>query len=461
MSSNFISTIVVGFAIIFWAIALILIAKSLRIVVGTNDVHIVQSTKHTVAFGKGQTAGNTYYKWPSWIPSLGVQVTQLPVSVFSLSLKDYPGYDMGRVPFMIDIIGFFRIAVPNMAAERLASFEDLKNQLLGILQGAIRSILASNEIEGILQGRAQFGEQFTQAVDHQLEQWGVQSVKTIELMDIRDAAGSQVIANIMAKKKSLIEMQSRTEVAGNIQKASIAEVEARRQVGLAEQEALETVGKRTAEKDMAVGVASQKADQQVKAEMAITADKDMSVRKVNQVRTAEIEKEVQTVRADQTKAVAVIEAEGEKQQTITRAEGVLGQQKLNAEGVLAQGTAKAEAERLLLMAPVSTQIELAKEIGANDGYQKYLVSIKTIEVSQVVGVEQAKALEMAQIKVIANTGNVIDGVKNVMGLFSPQGGLQVGAALDALGNTERGAELIAAIKDRLNGGGAAQPPDKH
>src|ERR1700731_4015268 len=115
------------------AVSLIAIAKSLRIVVGTNDVHVVQSSKHTIAFGKGQSAGNTYYKWPSWLPRLGVQITQLPVNVFSMALKDYPGYDKGRVPFMIDVIGFFRIADATMAAERLANFEDLKNQLNGIL----------------------------------------------------------------------------------------------------------------------------------------------------------------------------------------------------------------------------------------------------------------------------------------------------------------------------------------
>ncbi len=260
---------------LFLMTVVILIMVSLRYVVSTNDVVIVQSSKRTVSYGKGLPAGNTFYRWPSWVPGLGVQITQLPVSVFPLQLKDYPGYDQGRVPFIIDVIGFFRITDSNTAAERLASFDDLKAQLMGILQGAIRSILASSEIEEILQGRAHFGEMFTTAVDEQLKQWGVQSVKTIELMDIRDAADSKVISNIMAKKKSLIESQSRIEVAKNIQEAKTKEIEANRQVGIAEQEAAEQVGKRTAEKDLAVGIANQKADQAVKAEMAVTAQKTM------------------------------------------------------------------------------------------------------------------------------------------------------------------------------------------
>lgn len=448
--------------VLLGTVSIIAIAKALRIVVGTNDVHVVQSSYHTIAYGKGQPAGNTYYRWPSWIPRIGVQVTPLPVNVFSMALKDYPGYDKGRVPFMIDVIGFFRIADATMAAERLASFEDLKNQLNGILQGAIRSILASSEIEEILEGRSKFGDMFTHAVDEQLKQWGVQSVKTIELMDIRDAQGSQVIANIMAKKKSLIEMQSRTEVAGNMQKANIAEVEAQRQIGIAQQEAAEQVGKRTAEQEMAVGIAKQTAAQAVKEQEAITATKQMAIQQITSVRAAEIARSVQVTNADQNKQEAIILAEGEKQQRITRAEaqkaeltllgeGTLAQAKLNAEGVLAQGTAKAEAERLMLLAPVSTQIELAKEIGQNQGYQSYLVTIKQVEASRDVGMEQAKALDKAQIKIIANAGSPADGISSVRELFTSKGGLALGAAIEGLKGTDAGAAIVNSLSGKANG----------
>lgn len=434
-------------------VSLIYIAKRLRIVVGTNDVHIVQSRKATISYGKGQQTGNVYYKWPSWIPIIGVQTTTLPISVFSLSLKDYAAYDKGRVPFIIDIIGFFRIADSNMAAERLANFEDLQRQLTGILQGAIRSILANNEIQDILEGRSKFGDEFTHAVDEQLKNWGVQTVKTIELMDIRDAQDSKVIANIMMKKKSLIEMQSRVEVAMNMQTAQTKEIEAKRQVGLAEQEALETVGKRTAEKDQAVGIATQTAAQAVKEQEKATATKQMAVQEVLNVRQAEITRAMTVTKADQDRQEAIILAEGERQQQINRAEGEkakitlvaegnLAQQKLNAEGILVQGQSKAEAERLMLRAPVSTQIELAKEIGQNQGYQHYLISIKQVEANQVVGVEQAKALSAADIKVIANAGNPAGGLASVRELFSSAGGQAVGAALEGLANTPVGAAIV-------------------
>ena len=412
----------------------VLLAIFFRIVVSTNDVHIVQSAKRTISYGKDQAAGNVYYRWPSWVPRIGVKTINLPVSVFDQDLSAYAAYDKGRVPFVIDIMAFFRITDSNMAAQRVHSFPELLEQLKSILQGAVRTILASSEIEEILEGRGKFGEMFTKEVDHQLEQWGVQTVKCIELMDIRDAEGSHVIANIMAKKKSLIEMQSRVEVAGNIRTAQMAEIDAKREVEVREQDAKQQVGIRTAEAEQQVGIAHEKAQQEIKAQAKITADRIMDVQKVEHVRAADIAREV-----------LVVQSEADKQKTVIKAEGDLSAKQLEAQGILAEGTAKAEAEKLMELAPVQAQIVLAKEIGANAGYQRYLVSIRQIEAGQIVGIEQAKALTAAEIKVIANAGNPVQGVTSVMELLTPQGGTQIGAMLDALKNTETGKKIIAAV----------------
>lgn len=436
---------------------LLFIPMMFRVVVSTNDTDIVQKSSKTIAYGKGQAAGNTYYKWPSWIPRFGVVVTRLPVSVFPVSLKDYAAYDKGRVPFIIDIIGFFRIADPSTAAERLSNFEDLQRQLNGILQGAIRSILASNEIEEILEGRSKFGDLFTHAVDEQLKQWGVQTVKTIELMDIRDANDSKVIANIMMKKKSLIESQSRIEVAANMQKAQTAEIEASQAVGIRQQEATQAVNIRTAEQQRETEVAKEKAEQLVQDQAVITAEKTMAVKQVNEVRSAEIAKQVQVVQAQQAKEVAVVKAEGDrqqdivkaegtKQQTILLAEGTLESQRMQAQAIELKGQAEGAAKYAIEIAPVNAQIALAKEIGENKEYQTYLVTIRGLEKEQAVGVQQAKALEKADIKVIANTGtNVAAGLNSAMDLFSAAGGTAIGAAIEGLAQTSTGAALVKKV----------------
>jgi flotillin len=445
--------VVIVVVVAIWAVLSIILAMSFRTVVATNEVHIIQSRRKTTSYGKDQVAGNTYYAWPAWMPRIGVRIVKLPVSVFDVQLDEYAAYDKGRVPFVIDILAFFRIGDSNVAAQRVSSFQDLESQLKGILQGASRSILAQSPIEEILEERAKYGKMFTDATNDQLKAWGVVNVKNVELMDIRDAKDSQVISRIMAVKQSLVEKESRVAVASNLQVAKTAEIVATQAVAVREQEAEEQVGIRTAQKDQAIGIAHQQAQQAVKEQEKTTAQKTMAVLEVNQVRQAEITRGVQVVNADQEKQMAVIRAEGEKQRTITVAEGVLQQMKLNAEGVRAQGDAKGAAETAVLMAPVNSQIALAKEIGQNQGYQEYLVTVRQIEANQLVGIEQAKALTAAQVKVIANSTGPVDGVKSVMEMFTPKGGLQLGAAVEAFKNTEAGAAIVESLTGEKGNGG--------
>lgn len=411
----------------------IFIAVAFRTVVSTNDVHIVQSSSKTVSYGRDKPDGNTYYAWPSWVPRIGVKTIVLPVSVFSQELNAYSAYDKDRVPFLIDIMAFFRIVDSNVAAERIQNVRELTAQLEGILQGAVRTTLASYPIDQILQGRSQFGEHFTNEVDANLREWGVQTVKTIELMDIRDSQGSSVIANIMAKKQSEIEKESRVIVAENKREATQKEIEAKRDVDVAAQQAAQQVGVRTAEQEKEVGIAREQSLQEIKEQARVTAEKDMAVRRVQDVKQAEIAREVQVVRAEQ-----------ERQTTILVAQGNLESTKLHATGVQAEGEARALAEKAMQLAPVEAQIVLAKEIGENAGYQKYLISIEQIKASVVVGSEQAKALQAADVKVISSAGNPASGVSSVMDLFTAAGGTQLGGMLEALSQSEVGREVIEA-----------------
>lgn len=406
-----------------------------RVVVKTSECHIVQSNKKTVSYGVGKESGNAYYAWPSFVPLIGVTRTILPVNNFDLHLKGYKAYDKERVPFELDVIAFFRIEDTNKAAERISNFDDLKKQLDYIAQGAARKILASHDIHEIMVDRSTFGQQFTNEVQQELLSWGVIPVKNMELMDIRDSEDSKVIANIMAKKSSNIAMESRMEVAKNNQTAETAEIEARRAVELAKQEAEQQIGEREASKDKAVGIAQQKSDQEIKTEQAITAEKEMTLLRVKQVQQSEIDKQSAMINGERDKQVAILKAEADLEKT-----------KRLAEGVTLEGQAKASAEEAMQLAPVKAQIVLAKEIGTNENYQQYLVSLKSIEAQITVGTAQAEALKGADVKVIANTGNAIQGVSNAMELFTSQGGTSIGGMLESLANTEQGKHLLNALK---------------
>ncbi len=418
-------------ALAFFIFVTVITALFLRRVVPTNEVHIVQSTKKTLSYGKDTRNGNTYYEWPSWVPVYGITKIVMPVSVFDLTLSAYEAYDVGRVPFVVDIVAFFRIEDSNLAAQRVESFRELESQLLSIVQGAVRTILASHDIDKIMLERSIYGEQFTNAVKDQLTSWGVVPVKNIELMDIRDAPENRVVHNIMEKKKSLIEMESRKEVAENIKEAEIAEIDALRERDIRDQQAKQAVGERTAEKEKAVGIANEQARQDIKEQQRITKEKEMAVIQVNDVKRAEITKDMNVVKADE-----------DKQTTILRAAGDLDAKIKEAEGIKVEGEARADAEKAMQLAPVQAQIALAQEIGENDGYQTYLLGVENISANQAVGLEQAEALKVAEIKIIANTGDPVQGVTNVMDLFSSKGGTELGAMLEGLAQTEQGQSLL-------------------
>src|SRR4249919_2555757 len=409
--------VLVAIVMFFWVIGL-------RRVVPVNEVHIVQTRKNTVSYGKGFDS-NTYYEWPTRLPMIGLTKVTLPVSNFAIDLPDYAAYDKERVPFLVHVMAFFRISDSNTAAQRVASYEELQEQLTAIVQGAVRTVLSGHEIDQIMLDRSRFGEAFTKEVQPQLASWGVEAIKNIELMDIRDAKDSNVIHNIMAK----------------------------REIEMARQLAAEQVGLGTAEKDQKVGVANEQASQLVKVQQRETAAKEMDVVQVKNVRGAEISREVAVitaaqakgvaiVQAEASKQVAIVQAEGNKTQTVLTAEGKLEAAKRNAEGIAVEGNARGTAETAILMAPVDAQIKLAEKIGSDKGYQEYLLGVRNIEATQAVGVAQAEALKSAEVKVIANGGTPSKGLSNVMDLFSAGGGTQVAAMLEGLAQSDEGRALL-------------------
>ncbi|MBP9717119.1 MAG: hypothetical protein KBD44_00175 [Candidatus Pacebacteria bacterium] len=425
-----IGSVLISVLVVFAIILAILYRK----VVSTNMVHIVQRGRTTMPYGTGLEGGNVYYRWPSWIPKFGVTVIELPVSNFDLSLDGYEAYDADRVPFMVDVTAFFRIDDTALAAQRVASIAELDAQLRQIVQGAVRKVLAGDKVDNIMLERSKFGEAFTAEVVEQLKQWGVEPVKSMELMDIRDGRDSKVISNIMAKKTSQIDMESRVEVANNKQKAETAEIDAQQAIDIRAQDAAQAVGQRTAEAKKQVGIADEQAQQEIKAQAAVTMERQMGIVQVEQVRQAEI-----------TKAQQVVAAEQDRETTVIIADGQLEAERKRAQGIEAVGVANAAAEKAMQLAPVEAQIVLAKEIGGNVGYQQYLMTIEGIKGYVVVGGKQAEALQKADIKVIANTGKPGEGMTNVMDLFTSKGGTHLASAVEAFAQSPLGQAIVGKV----------------
>ncbi|MDR1138134.1 MAG: hypothetical protein LBK91_07405 [Synergistaceae bacterium] len=467
------AAILIGLLILFLLIYNIL---KLRRIVPANTVHIIQRSKSTVSYGVSQPAGNAYYKWPTWLPLLGVTVRELPVSNFDLDLNSYEAYDKNRLPFTVDVKAFFRIADTNQAAQKVENMAELHEHLAGIVQGSVRSIMAKSDLESIMQERSIYGEQFTADVKENLSQWGVVPVKNIELMDIKDGRDSNVIQDIMAKKKSEIEKESRITVALNKQKAQEAEIEATKEVDVKKAMAAKASGEALARSEQAVGIAKQLSEQAIAEEREVTAEKTMAVSQVNVVRAAEIEKEAAVVSANKQKEIvsigadaekykreiqaqaqkSVIEIEAEAKKTAVEKEAqaskfrieqvaaaTLVQQLNEAKGTQSIGLAEAEAEKAKQLASVTAQTTLAREVGENKEYQQYLITIEQIKAHRDVGIEQAKNIGNAKIEILANSGNIESGLNRVTDLFTSKGAAALNGLVAGLEQTAAGKSLIS------------------
>ncbi len=446
---------------------------SLRRIVPTNVVHIVQRGDKTVSYGIGKET-NIYYEFPKWIPKIGVLVRILPVSNFDIELIKYSAYDKDKVPFLVDVKAFFHISDTNKAAQKVESFDEMKNQLQNVVQGAIRSVLAQYPLEEIMSERSIFGDKFTENVKIDLQNWGVEAIKNIELMDVRDDEGSTVIHQIMAKRISAIDMESRSEIAKNRKVAQQAELEAQKEIDVTKAETERISGEASAKSQQAIGIANAEAekqagiaDQQSLSEIAraekTTAEQRMEVVKVNQVKQAEIDNEIAIINAEQSKKKVEIDSQASKFKVETDASALLESKKKEAEGmknigmaeadvIKAKGTAEAESKQAMELAGVTAQSTLAKEIGANEPYQKYLIDVKKVEVSQVVGVAQyesiANALSKADLKLLINSGDVQSGIGKLTDLFSSKGGSQLNGLIESLKQTEEGKNILSVL-DKL------------
>ncbi len=326
-----------------------------------------------------------------------------------------------------------------------------------------------------MEERSIFGQAFTDAVKEDLKSWGVEPIKSIELMDVRDVPGSNVIHQIMAKRISAIDMESRTEVAKNTKAAEQAELEARKEVALTAADTERISGEARAKSQEAIGIAQAEstknrgiAEQTSLSEIAkserSTAEQQMEVIKINQIRQAEIDKEKAIILADQEKQKIEIQAGAEKFRIVTNAAAQLEAKNREADGVRsigvaeaeiiqAKGISEAEAKKAMELAGVTAQTTLAEKIGENKPYQEYLIKIREVEVSQVVGVAQyesiAEALSKADLKLLVNSGDVQSGIGKLSDIFSSKGASQLNGLIESLKQTDDGKNILSVLEQKL------------
>jgi flotillin len=128
-----------------------------------------------------------------------------------------------------------------------------------------------------------------------------------------------------------------------------------------------------------------------------------------------------------------------------------------AEIIKSKGISEAESRKAMELASVMAQTTLAQEIGENKPYQEYLIRVKEVEVSQIIGVAQyesmAKALASADLKLLVNSGDVHSGIGKLSDLFTSKGASQINGLLEGLKQTDEGKNLMGMLNSLTGGKG--------
>ena len=90
------------------------------------------------------------------------------------------------------------------------------------------------------------------------------------------------------------------------------------------------------------------------------------------------------------------------------------------------------------------------KVNKDKEYQEFLVRQRQVEAMEKIGVEQAKNLSGADIKIFANAGTVAEGVSNAGKILNPKTGLDVGSMFEAFASTPVGSEITNKVLDKLN-----------
>ena len=470
---------VFGVVIVVWGIFISLyLVTQLRKVVATNEVHIVQRGKKSVAHGKWLEWGNVYLAWAPWVPVFWISVQKLPLSIFDLQLNGYKAYDIWKVPFQVDITAFFEIKEPVLAAEKIFTINELKEQLNETVKWVVRKILASRDVVDIMESRSDIKDEFYKEVYTAVKAWWV-DLKNVEFMDIRDEDGSQVITNIMMKKRSLIESESQIEVAENQKnakiekenksaearaksaeansKADIAASDAKRLADLKIIENDKLTQNQDIEKERVLSIQKEEAKQNFYDSEKETKVKLLAVKQVEDEKNAEIDKSIEIIKADEQKQKLIIEAQADKESITLQAEADKTKVNLAAEAeknrIESIWIARAKELDYIGTAEAKNQTQMAEALNEFTVESLWFM-VKQLEVklSEIVDLEKAKSLAKADVKVISTWKDGWEWINSFMDLFSAKWGTNIWSMIEAAKNTiweEKVAEIMWNITSKL------------
>jgi len=389
-----------------------------RRVVPRHEAHVVIKRKKVVVYsGTAEIEGirgTTYYYFPSWVPWVGMDVTQVPLSVLELRVPEMVTFAARTARFTLTASVFVRVTDPLKSAQRWPgrSVDDFVTGVKELMENAIRNTTTAFAAEDIIEKKDEIASKLQHALSADMDEYGC-IITNVGIVDITDAPDNSVISDIARKREAEINSESRQIVAVKEREARVVEAENTQASEMRESQAAEAIGVRNREKEQRVFVSQQK-----------VATEEMEVERIRKVRAAEIERDA-----------AIERAQGERQSVILKREA-------EGEGTRIIGLAEAEVTRSKGMAEAEA---ISKRAEALNRLQEAGRSFRNIEKDEKVGLELAKALQHADLKLVS-TGKV----DSFLDLFSANGGANLGAFMSSLRQVEPDlADRLINVIDRL------------
>jgi uncharacterized membrane protein YqiK len=356
----------------------------------------------------------------------------LPLENIRIEIDSIPLRDQLMAKFSGDVICFLSIVDPLLAAEKLGrieaeegkiGFPRIEAEVGRLIESITRNASMSMEVYEIMRHRDAFSQEVKKRVNDPLKEWGVQLVD-LEVIHFKDIETYTVIKDLEQRQATLINAETRKQVADNQKGASIVESLANKETEMARAENEELYRIRQIQKDQKVGQTQQESVQNIaQAEMEANKQKVEALR-VLDVGTAQVG------------AQAKIEsAKGDSEAVKTKADG-------DSEAIRKTGLAQAEVTKATLIAEADGTKEKAYALKE---YTDAGLSLETI--SAEVEIKKAQFAALAEGLKVAKISLVTSGESSILGIpVSAKVGADIGQMLYEM--AERGID-VRSLLDKL------------
>jgi flotillin len=342
---------------------------------------------HTEYNSEGKAA---YFKIPSWffLLGLGMTVHRVPLRMITVDVANFMSFDIDRARFLCNIITYVAVTEPVKAAQRFGgNVGELERQVAMIVTATTRDACTKKTIREIINNREDIIETVTPSLRNAIQHWGI-DLKDIELVDFKDPTkieyGTEEPPHVIKDISSIIEEQINSE-------ARQKNAEQRKIARLKEAEADEEATKREIRRDEEVAKREQEKDKAVAEFQKVALAEQLEVTRVDEVKMAEIMKQKAIVVANQNREVEEINKE---------------QKRLDGEGDRIYLTEKAKGEA----APIRERglADAEAKMKLQDALNRFgpeairaLVAEELVQMQKEIGIETARALSSADLKVFA------------------------------------------------------------